>query len=575
MTPASDPLSLATNRPDDLHRVRDVLDRADYDYTSVFERIATRRAKELSLSPRDRPRLLRLTRDADPQAVLIRLFLIGAPVPLEDFRRTVTPMDPDDWASLGLVDIVGDAVRRRLLVRPFGPFILAHDPQANDATPRPDIVPGVSSTTMACASMLVRPRAGRALDLGTGSGYLALLYAGHCREVLATDVNPRAVALARLNAILNRIDHIKAAQGSLFEPAGGQRFDLIGSNPPFVVSPAEGPMYRDSGLHGDAITEQIVRNAPAHLNEGGFAQVICNWARIAGENWLDRLSGWLEDSGCDVWIVHSYSEDPGDYAQHWVAHPGAASPDAIADEFDRWMDYYQRNRIEAIDAGIISLRRRSGGPNWVRIDQESDPALYPGEAILRGFAAHDLIEQIQDDANLLAMRLRCRPEVTVSQRLEPTETGWTVAGARCTLGGGLAFEGGVNPLVFHLLTLCRGQRPPRRRPERGGRAPRPDPGRGPPRGARRRAPTHAARIPLAGRPAAHSLGVRGPRRREPERVFLRGEDHRQNPERDDPGSNAIPRKLSDPWTEGLGCRSRQCCGRPIDSRPSWGPALAY
>ena len=459
MTPASDPLSLATNRPDDLHRVRDVLDRASYDYSSVFDRIATRRAKELSLSSRDRPRLLRLTRDADPQAVLIRLFLLGVSVPLEDFRRTVAPMDPLDWASLGLVDIEGDAVRRRLLVRPFGPFILAHDPQTNDGSPRPDIVPGVSSTTMACASMLVRPQAGRALDLGTGSGYLALLYAGHCREVLATDVNPRAVALARLNAILNRIDHITAAQGSLFEPAGNQRFDLIGSNPPFVVSPAEGPMYRDSGLHGDAITEQIVRNAPAHLNEGGFAQVICNWARVAGENWLDRLSGWLEDSGCDVWIVHSYSEDPGDYAQHWVAHPGAASPDAVADEFDRWMDYYDRNRIEAIDAGIISLRRRSGGPNWVRIDQESDPALYPGDAILRGFAAHDLIDHIQDDTRLLAMRLRCRPEVSVSQRLEPTETGWTVAGARCTLGGGLAFDGGINPLVFHLLTLCRGQRP--------------------------------------------------------------------------------------------------------------------
>lgn len=448
----------ALDRPDDVRRARDVLDRVGYDYTRVFERIANRRAKELSISPRDRPRLLRLTRDGDPQATLIRLLLVGVPVTLEAFRRAVAPMDPADWAGLGLVAIEGDAVRRRLLVRPFGPFVLAHDPQSNEGPSRADIVPGISSTTMACASMLVRPPADRALDLGTGSGYLALLAARHCRQVLATDVNPRAVALTRLNAMFNRIENIEAAHGSLYEPAGDLRFGLIASNPPFVVSPADGPMYRDSGMHGDAITERIIRGAPGHLAEGGFAQVICNWARIAGQDWLERLSGWLEGSGCDVWIVHSYSEDPGDYAQHWVAHPGSASTDAVADEFERWMAYYERNRIEAIDAGIISLRKRAGGRNWVRIDRNSDPDPYTGEAILRGFAAHDLIERLQDDGALLAMRLRCRPELAVSQRLEPTENGWSVAWAQCTLGGGLALEGGVNSLIFHLLTLCRGQR---------------------------------------------------------------------------------------------------------------------
>ncbi len=86
----SHPVNL--DRPDDLHRALNVLDRAGYDSMSVFDRIATRRAKELSLSPRDRPRLLRLTRDADPQAVLIRLFLLGEPVPMEDSRRAVAPM---------------------------------------------------------------------------------------------------------------------------------------------------------------------------------------------------------------------------------------------------------------------------------------------------------------------------------------------------------------------------------------------------------------------------------------------------------------------------------------------------
>ena len=59
----------------------------------------------------------------------------------------------------------------------------------------------------------------------------------------------------------------------------------------------------------------------------------------------------------------------------------------------------------------------------------------------------------------MAMTLRCRPDLTFSQRLQPSESGWSVAGAACTLDGGLRFEGEINPAVFHLLTLCRGDLP--------------------------------------------------------------------------------------------------------------------
>jgi methylase of polypeptide subunit release factors len=304
--------------------------------------------------------------------------------------------------------------------------------------------------------MLVRPPSRWTLDLGTGSGYLALLAAEHSRRVLATDLNPRAVAMARFNAMLNRLENIETAHGSLFEPAGDLQFDLISSNPPFVVSPQAGLMYRDSGLQGDAICERILRGAPGHLAEGGFAQVMCNWVRIAGQDWVERLSGWLEGSGCDVWIVHSYSADPGDYAQHWLAQPGLSASQEFADAFERWMTYYEQNRIDAVEAGFISLRRRSGGRNWVRIDRDRNPDHYCGATILRGFAAHDMMARLQEDGDLLETTLRCRPDLTISQRLEPAGAGWAVAEAECTLDGGLRFEGDFNPTVFHLLTLCRG-----------------------------------------------------------------------------------------------------------------------
>jgi methylase of polypeptide subunit release factors len=456
---SSNCVPLTLDRPDDVRRVRDVLDRVGYDYKHVSDRIATRRSIKLSPGPSDRPRLLRRTRDGDPQATLIRLFLLGVPVPFEAFRRAVAPLDPRHWAALGLVEIETDAVRRRVVLTPFERFILTHDPDSADGHPCHDHVMGISTTTVAFAAMLVRPPAERTLDLGTGNGYLALRAAEHSRGVLATDVNPRAITMARFNAMLNRAENLETAQGSLYEPAGDQRFDLIASNPPFVVSPQEGLMYRDSGLQGDAICERVLRGAPGHLAEGGFAQVICNWVRIAGQDWVERLSGWFDGSNCDVWIVHSYSEEPGAYAQHWLGQPGPTSPQEFAEAFERWMDYYERNRIEAVDAGFINLRRRTGSPNWVRIDRDHNPDPYTGAVILRGFAAGDVVERIQDDGALLAMTLRCRPDLTLSQRLRPSESGWSVTGTECTLDGGLRFEGDFNLAVFHLLTLCRGELP--------------------------------------------------------------------------------------------------------------------
>jgi hypothetical protein len=290
MSISTDSDLLAVDRPDDVRRIREVLDRVGYDFDLVFDRIANRQKREVSLTPQDRPRVLRLTLGGDPQATLIRLFLVGVPVPLHDFRCAVVPMDPRAWAGLGLVEIVGEAVRRLVVVKPSGPFILVHDPPPSEGYPRRDHVLPVTSTTTGFAQVLVRPPARWTLDLGTGNGYLALLASNHSQHVLATDVNPRAVAMARFNAMLNRIENVEKALGSLFEPIGDLRFDLIASNPPFVVSPQDDLMYRDSGLHGDAICERVLRSAPGHLAEGGFAQVICNWVRIAGQDWVERLT---------------------------------------------------------------------------------------------------------------------------------------------------------------------------------------------------------------------------------------------------------------------------------------------
>ena len=66
-----------------------------------------------------------------------------------------------------------------------------------------DHVLGISSASSSLARLTIREPVGRSLDLGTGCGVQALHLAGHSREVVATDVNARALWIARINALLN------------------------------------------------------------------------------------------------------------------------------------------------------------------------------------------------------------------------------------------------------------------------------------------------------------------------------------------------------------------------------------
>jgi SAM-dependent methyltransferase len=449
---------LALDRPDLVHRVREVLDRAGFDEPQISERLGAKEMPEIAFGPLERPRLLRRTRDGDPLSTLIRLFLVGVPVPSGEVRAAVEPLGPADLAELGLIEINGDTAVRVLALVPSEGFILASDCLLTDGEMRRDHVMGVSGSTLNVSQAMIHSPARLTLDLGTGCGYLALLAAAFSQRVLATDLNRRAVEMAQFNTLLNHLTNVESVAGDLFEPVGDLQFDRILSNPPFVVSPEHTVLFRDSGLQRDEITERIVRRIPAHLAEGGFAQVRCNWARISGQDWLERLTGWLSGSGCDAWIIHSHTDSTDVYANNWLRQDEVTDRGRFVEQFNRWMAYYDQQQIEAIDSGLITLRRRAAGRNWIRLDTDRAVNHPNGEAILVGFAARDLLERFGDEEALLGLRLRCRPELRLVQSLRPTESGWRVDDAQCKLGA-LQFKGEVNPLVFHLLTLCQGQQP--------------------------------------------------------------------------------------------------------------------
>lgn len=121
------------------------------------------------------------------------------------------------------------------------------------------------------------------LDLGTGMGFLAVLAARTARRVVATDVVPSSVEVARANALLNGVsEKVEVHLGSCFAPVGGLTFDLILANMPQMPVPPgrEGPadpslLADDGGPDGWTLLDQVIREAPRHLRPGGRLLFTC------------------------------------------------------------------------------------------------------------------------------------------------------------------------------------------------------------------------------------------------------------------------------------------------------------
>jgi release factor glutamine methyltransferase len=125
-------------------------------------------------------------------------------------------------------------------------------------------------------------REGRVVDLGTGSGAIALALAQERPgwQVMATDISAPALEVARANARALGLTAVEFRHGSWFGPLTGMRFDLIISNPPYVA--AHDPVMSAGALAceprvaltpGDdalASLRAIVRGAPQHLVPGGW-----------------------------------------------------------------------------------------------------------------------------------------------------------------------------------------------------------------------------------------------------------------------------------------------------------------
>lgn len=369
---------------------------------------------------------LRATGGGSPVETLTRLFLLQAPVSSSAAEQAL-PGLVDRLCVAGVLEQSVSEVRARLDCRPYAAddrdlWVLSDltpglDGQATQVGP--DHVLGISSAATSLAQLTTREHVGRALDLGTGCGVQALHLAAHADHVVATDVNERALWLTRLNAGLNadpRGATIETRAGSFFEPVAADRFDLVTTNPPFVISPATGErlVYRDSGLPGDQVVEHIVRGLPSVLTDRGTGQVLANWVVRRDLPWDERLAGWLADD-CDAVVVQRELVDLPTYVELWLKdagqHPatGRTTVEEYHRRYDTWLSWLVEQGAEAVGFGWITLRR--GGSGDHRLEEWPYDVEQPIAPDLTGLLDRSAALRGLDDAALLASRPATRVDV--------------------------------------------------------------------------------------------------------------------------------------------------------------------
>ena len=340
-----------------------------------------------------------------PVAVLTALFMLGESVPATALDAALPRTTAAGAAAIGLVgepDETG-CVRALVDLRPHEAVDDAGEVRwwvASDlgelVTGRalaPDHVLGVGGAGLTLAGLTPRTRVSTALDLGCGCGIQTLYLLRHAEHVVATDISVRALAFTAFNAALagvsvtgapgtlsaldvapgsgaasapdtaSGVGCLELLHGSLLEPVAGRRFDLITSNPPFVLTP---PAVREAGLPlmeyrdaGGPILPALVAGLGEHLEPGASAVMLGNWEHRGAGSWRDAVAAWLPE-GLDAWILERELQDPVEYATMWLRDGGLTperDPEAFDAALEAWIDDFEARDVRCIGFGYLIVHR--------------------------------------------------------------------------------------------------------------------------------------------------------------------------------------------------------------------------
>lgn len=406
-------------------------------------------------------------------AVLTALFMLGEPVGADALETALPRTGVAGALAIGLVVPTQSASGEQR----YAPAVDLRPHEAEDAhgsvrwwvasdlgelvtgqALAPDHVLGIGRAGLTLAALTPRKPVETALDLGVGCGIQTLYLLRHVRQVVATDISTRALEFTAFNVALAGVDsaRVQLRQGNLLEPVAGQRFDLIVSNPPFVITP---PSVRQAGLPlmeyrdaGGPILPALVRGLEDHLNPDGVAVMLGNWEHREGTSWRTSVNQWIGKS-LDAWIIQREVQDPVEYAAMWL-RDGGLTPERSGVAFENalaaWQEDFDSRQVSGVGMGYLVFHAPSvaatSGPGGTALEgqtaleEPASDAAAPGavvepwrvleevptsgqgalgEHVAQVIAAHEALRGL-DDAQVAALKLRTASGLSKEEALTPT-----------------------------------------------------------------------------------------------------------------------------------------------------------
>jgi len=144
------------------------------------------------------------------------------------------------------------------------------------------------------------------LEIGTGTGFIAIVASKIAGKVIATDVNDHALKCTIKNAVTNKAYNIELKKGDIFEPVEGQKFDLILFNAPYLPTSETEKLNNelnaafDGGLNGRDMIDKFIEQVRDFLKEEGRMQLV--QSSLAD---IEKTISQLEDLGFDAEVTAS------------------------------------------------------------------------------------------------------------------------------------------------------------------------------------------------------------------------------------------------------------------------------
>ena len=176
-------------------------------------------------------------------------------------------------------------------------------------------------------------------------------------------------------------------------------------------------------------------------------EYLANWLHVSGEDWHERVAGWVAGSGCDAWIVQREVSDPVEYVNLWLRDAAEAVDPARA---QAWLDWFDAEKVEAVGFGLVTLRRTDRADPHVRVEDLRHSVEPPmGRRIAEWY---DRRAWLAAQPTLLDARLTRAPGLRLTQDAVHDGDEWSVQRQVLTLTDGLRWTEEIDPVVLALVS---------------------------------------------------------------------------------------------------------------------------